>query len=160
MTVRPIRDADLPAFEKLFCDYYAELDCEEAPLPLFTDFLLPDLKAGLFDVGVCEENCAAVGTVAVCGFVIFQVDDILNDWNFKEGCGDVRELYVAPPCRRQGYGSALLTFAEKSLSAAGVAEIYTLPVEESESFFAARGYADSGEYCADADNKVFSKKLS
>ena len=161
MPIRPIRDADLPAFEKLFCDYYAELDCEEEPLPIFTDCLLPDLKAGLFEVGVCEEEGSAVcGAVAVCGFVIFQIDDILNDWNFKEGCGDVRELYVAPAFRRRGLGSALLAFAEKQLSAAGATEIYTLPVEECENFFISRGYLDSGEYCAEAGNKVFSKNLS
>lgn len=153
MKVRPIQISDYPAFEKLFCDYYTELDCEEAPLPLFTDWLLPDLKAGLFDVGVCEEDGVVVG------FIIFQIDDLINDWNFKEGCGDVRELYVTPACRRRGFGSALLTFAEKRLADSGATEIYTLPVEECESFFIARGYADCGEYCADADNKVFIKNM-
>lgn len=153
MQVRPILESDYPAFKKLFCDYYTELDCEEAPLPLFNDRLLPDLKAGLFDVGVCEEGGAVVG------FVIFQIDDILNDWNFKEGFGDVRELYVAPAFRRRGFGSALLRFAETSLAANGASEVYTLPVEESESFFISRGYSDSGDYCPDADNKVFEKYI-
>lgn len=157
MTVRPVCAADLPAFEKLFCDYYAELDCEEAPLPLFTNYLLPDFKAGLFEVGICEDDGAIVGTSVVSGFIIFQIDDLINDWNFKEGCGDVRELYVAPPFRRRGFGSALLKYAENRLAALGATEIYTLPLEENESFFASRGYADSGEYCAEADNKVFSK---
>lgn len=153
MNVRPLRDSDLHAFKKLFCDYYEELDCEEAPLPLFVDFLLPDFKAGLFEVGVCEENGSAVG------FVIFQIDDILNDWNFKEGSGDVRELYVVPAFRRRGLGSALLKYAENRLAASGADEIYALPLEENESFFIARGYADSGEYCAEADNKVFAKNI-
>lgn len=153
MNVRPIRISDYTAFEKLFCDYYAELDCEEDPLPLFCDWLLPDLKAGLFEVGVCEEGGAIVG------FVIFQIDDLLNDWNFKEGCGDVRELYVAPPFRRRGFGSALLQFAESALLKSGAAEVYTLPVEECESYFVSRGYTDNGEYCAEADNKVFIKNI-
>ena len=153
MTVRPVRESDYSAFEKLFCDYFAELDCEEEPLPLFTDWLLPDLKAGLFDVGVCEVD----GVIA--GFVIFQIDDIINDWNFKEGFGDVRELYVAPAFRRRGLGTALLRFAEAALAKSGATEIYTLPVEETESFFTARGYTDGGEYCADADNKVFIKNI-
>lgn len=153
MNVRPINQSDYAAFEKLFCDYYKELDCEEEPLHLFSKYLLPDLKAGLFEAGVCE-----VGGV-VCGFVIFQIDDILNDWNFKEGCGDVRELYVAPAFRNRGLGSALLSFAENRLSKLGATEVYTLPVEESEKFFADRGYADSGEYCAEADNKVFEKLI-
>lgn len=153
MKVRPVRESDYPAFEKLFCDYFTELDCEETPLPLFTDRLLPDLKAGLFDVGVCEVDGAVIG------FVIFQIDDILNDWNFKEGFGDVRELYVAPAFRRRGFGTALLRFAENALVKSGATEVYTLPVEECESFFADRGYTDSGEYCAYADNKVFGKNI-
>lgn len=154
MTVQPLRDGDLQAFKKLFCDYYEELDCEEAPLPLFDDYLLPDFKAGLFDVAVGKEG------ESVVGFIIFQIDDILNDWNFKEGYGDVRELYVIPACRRRGIGSALLSFAESRLKESGTNKIYTLPVEECEKFFINRGYADSGEYCAEADNKVFSKNLS
>ncbi len=151
MNVRPVRESDYTALEKLFCGYYTELDCEDDPLHLFSEYLLPDLKAGLFEVGVAEVDGV------VCGFVIFQIDDLLNDWNFKEGCGDVRELYVAPDFRRQGMGSALLAFAEKRLAKLGATEIYTLPVEEREKFFIGRGYADNGEYCPDADNKVFGK---
>ena len=111
------------------------------------------MKTGLFDVSVAEVEGSVVG------FIIFQIDDLINDWNFKEGFGDVRELYVAPAFRRRGLGSALLSFAENALAASGATEIYTLPVEECESFFTARGYADSGEYCADADNKVFVKNM-
>lgn len=153
MRVRPVPENGFQAFEKLFCDYYAELDCDEAPLPIFTDYLLPDFKAGLFDVGVCEVDGEIVG------FIIFQIDDLINDWNFKEGFGDVRELYVAPAFRRRGVGSALLAYAEASLAASGATEIYTLPVEECENFFISRGYSDGGEYCADADNKVFVKNM-
>ena len=153
MSVRPVGISDYPAFKKLFCDYYAELDCEEDPLPLFDDYLLPDLKAGLFGAGVTEVD----GEVG--GSVIFQIDDLLNDWNFKEGAGDVRELYVAPAFRGRGLGTALLSYAENSLTSDGAREIYTLPVEECESFFIARGYADGGEYCADSDNKVFVKYM-
>lgn len=153
MSVRPVAISDYSAFKKLFCDYFAELDCEEDPLPLFDDWLLPDLKAGLFDAGVAEVDGGVVG------FVIFQIDDLINDWNFKEGFGDVRELYVAPAFRRRGLGTALLQFAENALAASGATEVYTLPVEECEGFFIGRGFTDSGEYCADADNKVFVKNI-
>lgn len=156
MTVREITEKDFPAFEKLFCDYYAELDCEDDPLHLFKEYVLPDLKAGLFRTGVAiKESGDQSGKIA--GFVIFQIDDVLNDWNFKEGCGDVRELYVIPPFRNNGIGRALLTFAENGLKSDGASEIYTLPTEESERFFIKCGYADAGEYCAEADNKVFGK---
>lgn len=151
MTVREISNADLSAFEKLFCDYYSELDCEDDPLHLFNEYVAPDLKAELFRVGVAVEDGEVVG------FVIFQIDDVINDWNFKEGCGDVREIYVAPAQRKKGLGRALLQYAEAELNLSGADEIYTLPVEESEKFFLKCGYADTGEYCAEADNKVFGK---
>lgn len=153
MTVRPIEKKDYSAFKELFCNYYAELDCEDDPLHLFDEYVLPDLEAGLFDVAVADDGLIA-------GFAVFQIDDIINDWNFKEGCGDLRELYVAPAFRNRGFGRKLLEFCENRLLQSGAAEIYTLPVEESESFFLKNGYADTGEYCADADNKVFGKLLS
>lgn len=156
MTVREITEKYFPAFEKLFCDYYAELDCEDDPLHLFKEYVLPDLKAGLFRTGVAIKESNNRGGEIV-GFVIFQIDDVLNDWNFKEGCGDVRELYVIPSLRKKGIGRALLSFAEAALKADGASEIYTLPTEESERFFIKCGYADAGEYCAEADNKVFGK---
>ena len=152
MTVREISIADLSAFEKLFCDYYRELDCEDDPLHLFNEYVAPDLKAELFRVGV-----AVAEGGEIVGFVILQIDDLINDCNFKEGCGDVRELYVAPAHRKKGLGRALLQYAETELIKGGADEIYTLPVEESEKFFIKCGYADTGEYCAEADNKVFGK---
>ncbi|MDE7401406.1 MAG: GNAT family N-acetyltransferase [Clostridia bacterium] len=152
MTVREISTADLNAFEKLFCNYYSELDCEDDPLHLFQEYVEPDLKAELFRVGV-----APADGDEIIGFVIFQIDDVINDWNFKEGCGDVREIYVAPAHRKKGLGRALLQYAEAELIKSGAEEIYTLPVEESEKFFLKCGYSDTGEYCAEADNKVFGK---
>lgn len=151
MNVRGINVNDYKTFEKLFCDYYAELNCGDDPLHLFGEYVLPDLKAGLFRVAICEYG----GKVA--GFVIFQIDDIINDWNFKEGCGDVREIFIIPECRGKGLGRSLLDYAEHKLAESGAEEIYTLPTEESEEFFKKCGYADTGEYCAEADSKVFGK---
>lgn len=151
MTVRDINENDYRAFEKLFCDYYAELDCEDDPLHLFVEYVLPDLKAELFRVAVCANGDD------IAGFIIFQIDDVINDWNFKEGCGDIRELYVVPAQRRKGVGRALIVYAERELIKSGVEEIYTLPTEDSETFFIKCGYSDTGEYCAEADNKVFGK---
>ena len=154
MSARLITEKDYSDFEKLFCDYYAELDCEDDPLHLFREYVLPDLEANLFEAATISQE------EKLLGFVIYQIDDVLNDWNFKEGFGDVRDLYIAPAFRQQGLGANLLSFAEKRLSDAGAQQIYVLPTEESESFFKNRGYFDSGEYCPEADNKVFCKTIA
>lgn len=150
--VGAVLESDLSALKELFCAYYAELDCEDDPSPLVDDCLLPDLKAELLEVAVCRDG-------DVCGFIIYQIDDVINDWNFKEGCGDVRELFVLKEKRGNGAGMALLRFAEKRLKDMNAREVYLLPTEESEKFFLKCGYSDSGEYCPEMDNKVFSKAM-
>lgn len=139
-------------FEKLFSDYFKELDCEDDPLPLSID-CINDFEAGLLSVAVAEENGA------VAGFIIYQIDDVINDWCFMEGAGDLRELYIAPEYRRRGFASKLIRFAENHLKRQGADTVYTLPTEESEKFFEKAGYTDGGDYCPELDNKVFTKKL-
>ncbi len=153
MTVRNIKESDYPELEKLFCAYFAELDCEDDPLSLFNDCVVPDLKAELLNVAVAENG------EKLCGFVIYQIDDVINDWCFSEGKGDIREIYVTPNARRFGFGKALLRFAESALKTEGATEVYTLPTDESEKFFFSCGYGDVGEYCAELDSKVFGKNL-
>lgn len=151
MVIREIVEKDYGQFKELFCEYYAELDCEDDPLHLFEEYVLADLKAGLLQAAVADSG----GNI--CGFVIYQVDDVINDWNFLEGYGDIRELYVRKLYRRQGAGRMLLSFAENALAGQSVPQIYTLPTEESEKFFISCGYGDYGEYCAELDEKVFVK---
>ena len=152
MEIKPLIESGFAEFKKLFIEYYRELDCEEDPQEVLENVLLPDYKAQLFSIAQIF-----VGGTPV-GFVIYQTDDVINDWCFSEGWGDVREIYVAPDHRRKGYGRALLDFACAELKANGATDIYTLPVEESESFFNKCGFIDNGDYCADADNKVFELK--
>lgn len=153
MTVRPIAESDYPAFRSLFIDYFNELDCEDDPECTFDEFLLPDLENDAFSVAVAEED----GTVA--GFVIYQIDELLNSWHFKDGLGDVRELFVAFKYRGRGIGSSLLKYAEEQLLKEGAEGVYVLPVEECESYFLHRGYSDTGEVCKGIITKVFEKKL-
>ncbi len=133
-------------FGSLFADYYAELGCDDDCEALLADCVLPDFEAGLLKILLA----AAAEPI---GFVIYQTDDIDNDWNFMEGWGDIREIYVAPACRGKGCGSALLAAAENDLGD----KIYLLPDEKSERFFIARGYGDNGGYCPELDSKVFEK---
>ena len=153
MLIRQIEEKDYTQFEELFISYYEELECEDDPCHLFDEYVLPDLEENLFSVAVaCEGD-------ELSGFVIYQTDAPDNEWCFKEGDGDIREIYVTPSHRQKGIGKMLLSFAERGLSDGGVKGVYVLPTEESEGFFTACGYGDNGDYCAELDNKVFEKAL-
>lgn len=151
MQIKRVTEKDFPQIKALFCEYYRELDCEDDPAEIFDGLVADDLKNCLISAA------AAFDGETMVGFIIYQVDDVINDWCFKDGCGDIRELFVTPSSRKSGIGSALVTFAESQLKAEGADGVYLLPTEESEKFFIRLGYADCGEYCAELDNKVFEK---
>ncbi|MGN1060489.1 MAG: GNAT family N-acetyltransferase [Candidatus Coproplasma sp.] len=153
MSIREIQEKDYEQFEELFCAYYTELGCEDEPCHLFDEYVLPDLKENLFSVAV------AVDGDTLCGFIVYQTDRPDNEWCFREGDGDIREIYVSPSRRNGGMGKELVAFAENELALSGVKNIYVLPTEEAEGFFTACGYSDGGDYCAELDNKVFEKTL-
>ena len=151
ISVFPLSDETQKAFEKLFTDYYTELDCGENIPHLLEEYILPDLLAGLIKIDILKDG------EAYAGFVIYQKDDIDNEWNFKEGWGDIREIYVAPSHRRQGLGKFLLYTAEMKLKEAGTQKAYCLPVEGAEGFFTACGYTRANEYSEDLDTFVYEK---
>ena len=149
--VYSLKDNNREIFEKLFKDYYAELGCSDDTAHLVDEYILPDMLAGLLHIDLIEDE----GEIS--GFVIYQIDDITNEWNLKEGWGDIREIYIIPSRRKQGLGKFLLYSAEMKLKEAGAEKAYCLPYESSTPFFTACGYADSLEYCEDLDCNIFIK---
>lgn len=149
--VSPLRDVTKKNFEKLFADYYTELGCDDDASHLLGEYVIPDALAGLCRIDIiCDgDECA--------GFAIYQIDDIDNDWNFKEGWGDIREIYIAPTFRKKGLGKFLLYTAEMKLKESGAKRAYCLPAEGTQGFFTACGYASSDEYCEELDCPVFVK---
>ena len=149
--VSPLKDNEKQNFAKLFTDYYSELDCADDAAHIAEEYVIPDLLAGLISVDMLYDG----GQTA--GFIIYQTDDIYNDWNFKEGWGDGREIYVVPSLRRQGLGRFLLYTAEMKLKERGVQKAYCLPCAGSEGFFRACGYVGSASFNEDTDCFVFEK---
>jgi GNAT superfamily N-acetyltransferase len=111
---------------------------------------LPDWEAELISIALATEKNAVVG------FVIYQIDGIENDWCIHEGWGDVREIFVEKSNRRHKIGSSLLAYAEQQLSGL---PLFTLPTEETESFFIAHVWRDSGELESDTACKIFVKNI-
>lgn len=146
-----LKDTHKQKFYKLFTDYYAELDCDDAAQHLLDEYVLPDYISGLLAIDLLDDGDETVG------FVIYQIDAADNEWCVKAGWGDVREIYVAPSHRRQGLGKFMLYTAELKLREGGAERAYALPNDEAIPFFTACGYADSGERCEDLDCNVFTK---
>ena len=149
--VSPLRDVDKGEFTELFKDYYRELGCLDDVPHLVEEYIIPDLTAGLLKTDILKDG------EIFAGFIIYQVDDIGNDWNFKEGWGDVREIYVIPSKRRKGLGKFLLYTAEMKLKESGTSRAYVLPSENSLPFFGSCGYKKTDGYCAELDCPVYEK---
>lgn len=149
--VFPLKDTYKSSFEKLFKDYYAELDCPDDTAHLVDEYIIPDMLASLLSVDLLEEDGE------VCGFVIYQIDDINNEWNLKEGWGDIREIYISPSRRGQGLGKFLLYAAEMKLKERGAEKAYCLPLEGAEKFFLSCGYSPSNEYSEELECTVYEK---
>ena len=149
--ISPLNDLTKKKFGTLFSSYYQELGCEDDTAHLIDEYILPDLLAGLISIDILEDG------EIFAGFVIYQIDDIENEWNFKEGWGDIRELYIIPSRRRQGLGKFLLYTAEMKLKESGTNKAYCLPSEESEKFFTACGYERTAGYNAELDSIVYEK---
>lgn len=149
--VTPLKDNLKDSLYEMFTAYYGELGCEEDCLHLLNEYVLPDILAGLVKCDILEEDGKA------CGFVLYQIDDIDNEWNFKEGWGDVREIYIAPERRKKGLGKFLLYTAEMKLKEAGADKCYCLPEENAQNFFTACGYTKSQTFNEDLDCFAFEK---
>lgn len=149
--ISPLTDLTKKEFEALFTSYYQELGCDEDIGHLLDEYILPDLLAGLINIEILQDG------EKYAGFVIYQTDDIGNEWNFKEGWGDIRELYIIPSHRRQGLGRFLLYTAELKLKESGTNKAYCLPSEDSEKFFTACGYEKTEGYNAELDSIVYEK---
>ena len=149
--VFPLQDDNKEIFAKLFKDYYTELDCADDVNHLIDEYVIPDILAGLIKADLIKDGEDTVG------FVIYQIDDINNEWNLKEGWGDIREIYIAPSSRRQGLGKFLLYTAEMKLKEAGAKNAYCLPYEEAVPFFTACGYAETQLYSEELDCPVYEK---
>ena len=127
--ITPLTDKNLSHFNNMFTDYYSELDCDEDVCHLLDEYVIPDLKAGLIFADLLEAD----GVFA--GFVIYQRDDIDNEWCPMEGWGDIREIYVSPEHRKKGFGKCLLLAAEKKLCELGAGKAFGYPAPNNGKIF-------------------------
>lgn len=94
------------------------------------------------------------GTV---GFLLFQMTGFDN-WFFEEPFGFIREFWVAPAYRRQGYGKLLLCSAERYFVEHGT-YCALLTADDAVEFYLANGYEKAPGIRAKNKMEVLIKKL-
>lgn len=78
----------------------------------------------------------------------FACGQIYNSFCYDSPCGEITEMYVRKAHRRQGVGSALLVFLEKTLQSRGVTSIKILTNQENQGaqkLYTSLGYEEIDE---------------
>jgi len=92
------------------------------------------------------------------GFLQFQMTGFSN-WFFEEPIGFIREFWIDPAYRRQGYGKALLRLAEAYFEEHG-AYRSILTADNAVAFYLANGYGKAPGVKAKNHMEVLVKNLS
>ncbi len=95
------------------------------------------------------------------GFSIFQVDTPDNPMCKREGWGFIREFYIIPSHRRNGFAKQMYQFVEKKLLEDRPRNIYlTSDPNNGIPFWEAMGYVYSGKTDNANENKIYEKYFS
>lgn len=91
------------------------------------------------------------------GFLQFQITKFSN-WFFEEPFGFLREFWIAPACRGQGYGKMLLHLVEAHCAARGAHRIL-LTADDALTFYLGQGYRKTPDITAGNHMEVLSKTV-
>lgn len=97
----------------------------------------------------------------VIGFLLFSMMEAATAGKgfFTARLGCVEEFWIAPTCRKQGHGKALLRLAEKHFAQLGCAYAI-LTTDTAPQFYEKQGYTHQCGIRAKNDAPVYVKKLS
>lgn len=143
-----IRDYSDPAFQKAFRQYFQELGVSVSNWD------------GLF-AQMTDDGCACFirrdEADRIIGFIQFSKLS-MTSWFFEDRCGFVQEFWVAPECRRQGHGAALLAQTEEWFRRQGICRMI-LTTDTAEKFYLRHGYRRDVSIVAKNRAPVFVKEM-
>lgn len=58
------------------------------------------------------------------GFSVYQIDTPESDWCKRPGWGFIREFYIMPEYRKNGFGTRLAAYTEENLKTLGAEKLY------------------------------------
>lgn len=151
--IRSFSSGDLNSFTEMFCTYFRN-DFK---------FAISDDKAEIICSKIAESSISGVVPLdlllldeKIVGFVCYQIDTPHSDWCEREGWGFIREIYVNQTLRGKGFGTKLITHAEKVLYDNDVEHIY-LTSDGSENFWNSCGYKKTGKVSEHNHNPIYEK---
>ena len=88
------------------------------------------------------------------GFAMFQIDTIDNPWCMNEGQGDLREFFILPIYRKQGYGKMLFEAIKTYFISKQIYHIY-LTSDDNGQFWEKLGFVYTGKIIVDNNSKEY-----
>ncbi len=151
--IRPFSNDDMRIFTEMFSTYFRnDFKIEIADEKLET--ICQDI-ADYSILDISPVDILLVDATPV-GFIIYQIDNKKSNWCEHEGWGFIREVYITHSMRGRGFGSTLITNAEKKLYDKGVEHIY-LTSDEAGGFWRQCGYKETGEVSVTNHDPIFRK---
>ena len=148
--------------DTVFLSEFSDIRFRTAFQSYFSDmgFRISDWD-GLFHEMDGNKNFAFLlvdGSDNAVGFIQFQMT-VFSNWFFQEPFGFIREFWIHPSCRRQGFGTGLLHKAEKYFKDHGVYRA-VLTTDSAEAFYLANGFEKAPGIKAKNKMEVLVKHLS
>ena len=141
-----IQSAKQQDFITLFQSYFQEFSMA-APLAMF-DMMDRDIKSHGIKIMMGYESGHPIG------FCMFQIDTHENPWCMKVGAGDIRELFIIPGRRNQGYATILIEKVKAYFITQGIHEIL-LTSDAHASFWKSNGFFPTGKTHPDNDGPIY-----
>ena len=133
-------------FKTLFKAYFSEFGMnmpDEGFIQMAADIKKYDIK-----IVMLHQAHRAIG------FCLFQIDDATQPWCMHHGAGDIREFYIVPDKRRQGYGTHLFQIAKRYFESYGVKEIY-LTSDDQGAYWTSLGFVFTGKIIDENNSKEY-----
>lgn len=154
MTTVPFQHQQTNNFETLLVDYFLELDAgipEDTIRSKILQLFLKEEQYGILHIAFACHNAHPIG------FAIYQIDTPESDWCKYPGQGCIREFYIQPQYRRQGFGRMLAAWTQAHLQQLGARQLY-LTADDAAPFWLACGFVHSHQLCSN-DFEIMTKRL-
>jgi ribosomal protein S18 acetylase RimI-like enzyme len=149
-------------FSKLFSNYFDEI-CSDNPENTIPKHIMPKIIniIGEETQKYKEWLYLCYKEVNLIGFSIFQIDTPDNPMCKRTGWGFIREFYIIPSYRRNGYAKQMCNFVEKIILNNGANNIYlTANANNGIPFWEAMGYCFAKQIDEKNGNRIYEKLIS